>query len=1086
MLISIPVLVSEQKQPNQPSPTVFVRPLFGLKPIEQGGSMQRALNKLGQSLRENLEALGKEARHDEIARLTFSPVLTSNLLTLRLTFSSQNFDCKYLMVSFDAFGRKIVYSPNVANVWFEMQSGEDLRQRAEEVLTEYFKKLERRDGKGSQNPELFSFTGKSFVTTFDLNISLPQKFEKQEFNLFAMLGSAQELDGARELRSVGRCLESLYPDDLERAVGREKELTELRNLLQRSDRRPVVIVGKRQVGKTSLLHEYIFSIAGKRQNHRSGENLTWLISPQRLISGMSFVGQWENRLTAILKEAKKQSHLLYFDDLVGLFFAGISANADLNVAQVLKPYIERRDVRVVAEITPETWRVVQEKDRSFAELFQVLRIEETTEDKTLKILLSIRRELEHKFNCEFSLDGLPTALDLQRRYVRDAAFPGKVANFLKQISTKFRDAKITRENILQEFESKSGMNVAFLDDTAKLERKEIIRKISEGVIGQKNAIEAAADVISIAKARLNDASRPLASFLFLGTTGVGKTEAAKQIAAYLYGNGDKLLRFDMNEFISSFDVARLVGTFDQPEGLLTSAIRRQPFSVVLLDEIEKAHPDVFNLLLQVMGDGRLTDAFGRTADFSNAIIILTSNLGSREANLKLGFRETNETSAGIYRQTAEKFFKPEFFNRIDRVIPFERLSREDVEQIARIQLQKVFSREGFARRNCRLELEPSAMQKIIDEGYHPELGARALKRAIEKNLTAPVAASLAALKATVPTMIKISRIDHKFVTQVGEIKPFTDTVSVWLTHDFSNTNAELDKIDDALDRIEQETAHLKPTKEIIADDAQQARYFLVQEHFKRVERMIERADKWNEGKVQNLKTKIQKRQLVSLREAEVDFSELLGASNVSFRLRDLAFENRIFGEKREDYLQDIWRETSLLQLVTANREKPSTAKCVMTFRSADVYFGKTFVPEFCENYKKLFSQELGLKASDLSAEKVDSDYYEHFLAIEGSFALDLASAEIGSHIFVSKSGGFTPIEVHVFELETQESFEDFAKRFLQTIDKTRNNGFSVIRLYSERGLALDFRSGLITKENLTVRELRTFVLSGLEPPKELV
>ena len=1082
MLLSIPVLATEQKQPNQPNPSIFARPLFALQFTEQGVSLQRALNKLGQNLREHFEKLGSNARHDEIAQLTFSPFLSSKSLNFRLFLGTQTFDCKYLFVTFDAFGKKIVFTPNVPNLWFEIERGEDLQRRAEEVLTEHFKNLERRDGKGSQNPSALSFTSKAFVTTLDLNLHLPQKIVKEETNLFALLGGEQKLDGGQELRRVGRCLDWLYPEELERAVGRDSQAEELTGLLDAKDRRPVIIVGKNQVGKTNLLHEYVFRQVARRKNPRSGEGLVWLVSPQRLISGMSFVGQWENRLTAILKEAGLRRHLLYFDDIIGLFFAGVSANSDLNVAQVLKPFIERRDVRVVGEITLEAWRVLKEKDRSFAELFHVFRLEETTEDGTLKILLSARRELEHKFNCQFDLDSLPTALDLQRRYNREASFPGKAASFLRQIAKKFQDSKIRRENILQEFEAKSGLKVAFLDDRSKLDRAEITKKIAEGVIGQKAAVEAAADVISIAKARLNDGERPLASFLFLGATGVGKTEAAKQIAAYLYGSAEKLLRFDMNEFVSPFDVAHLVGTFEQPEGLLTSAIRREPFSVVLLDEIEKAHPDVFNLLLQVLGDARLTDAHGRTADFSNAIIILTSNLGSRETSVKLGFRETNESNASVYRQAAEKFFRPEFFNRLDRIIPFENLRREDVERIARIGLQKVFARQGFARRNCRIEIEPSALQKIVDEGYHPELGARALKRALERNLVQPVAARLAALDSASPTIIKISRINDEFVTQVEQLKPLAAEKSVWREHDFSDVQTELDKIEDVLDRIETETEHLKPRGEITINNENQMRWFLVQEYIKRIERMIERADRWNQAKVKgSRKAKNETRQLVSLKDAEINFKELLSGSNLSFRMKELAAENRIFGETAADYVQDIWRETSFLQVVFENLQKPPSAKTVMAFRCADIYFGKTVIPEMVANYHKLFGQELGLKTAYYTSD-FETDYFVTFLPIYGFFAFDLAKAESGNHVFINKRGDFTPIEIEVFELNKKPC--DLLQIYAAHLQNEREKDFNVVRIYNERPFALDFRSALMTRENLTFRELRTFVLSGLKMPEE--
>ncbi len=1076
-------MATEQNQANDSAPAVVVRPLFNLNTTEQGKSLQRAVNKLTQTLRNQFEIHGKKARHYDLTWFTFSPLLSSKILSFRLFLASKSFDCKYLFVVFDAFGKKLAFTPNVPGIWFEIGRGEDLQTRAEEVLTEHFRELERKEGKNSQNPEEFSFTGKAFVTTLSLNLQLPQIYKPEEQDLFARIGGESHIDGGHELRRVGRNLNELFPDDLERANGREKELEELAKLLDSNDKRPVIVVGKNQVGKTNLLNEYIYQKIAHGKSKNSVKNQMWLISPQRLISGMSFVGQWENRLIAILKTAKKQNHLLYFDDLPGLFFAGVSANSELNVAQVLKPYIERRDVRVVGEITPETFRVLKEKDRSFAELFHVFRLEETASGETLKIALSVRREAEHKHNCRFDLDVLPTALDLQRRYNREASFPGKAASFLKQIANKFQDKEISRDDVLREFEAKSGLKVAFLDDREKLEKPEIIEKISENLIGQKTAIEAAADVISIAKARLNDTGRPLASFLFLGATGVGKTEAAKQIAAYLYGAEEKLLRFDMNEFVSPFDVARLVGTFDQPEGLLTSAIRREPFSIVLLDEIEKADADVFNLLLQVLGEGRLTDAFGRTADFSNAIIILTSNLGTREANIKLGFRETNESNANIYRQAAEKFFRPEFFNRLDKIIPFENLRREEVGRIARLQLQKVFAREGFVRRNCRIELEPSALEKVIDEGYDAELGARALKRAIERNLIQPVANRLAAIDTNAPTIVKISRVGGKFVTNVEEIKPLAAEKSVWLTHDFSDISAELDKIEDVLNRTEDEILYLKPDGEINPKNEDQAKYFLTQEYIKRIERMIERAERFSEAKAKgkSKKSKNEMRRLVSLKESEIDFGSFLSGSNLSNKLKNLALENPDFGETVEDYVQDVWRETAFLQTVAENLKKPLSSKCVMIFRCADIYFGKETVPEFMENYRRFFAQELGLKAEVLELENPKSDYFEMFLALEGMFAFDPANAEKDNHIFVSKRGDFTPIEIDVIELKADENFPAFDGKTSKQTEKE----FSVVRIYNERKIALDFRSGLITKENLTFRELRSFVLSGLKLPKEL-
>lgn len=1069
MFVTIPVVVSainnSDLRASSPEKLHTARPLFFPHDFEQTGRLQTVLANLADSLRRRIETSGKEARHDEIARMCFAPAVAGNTVDFKLNFGAGTFACKYFVAQLSGFGKKLAFAPALPDVWFEIERGENLTERAATIFDEHFRRLERRDGRGSQNPELYNSNSKVWLTTVDFDAALPQVYEPEETNLFALLGASGKMNGAEELYKTGRQLDRLFPAELERAVLRENELAELTEYLDAPDQRPVLLVGKKSAGKTALVHEYVFRGLEKRANPHTGERNTWLLTPQRLVAGMMYVGQWEERFLAILKEAETKRHLLYFDDVLGLFLAGQSANSSLSMAQVVKPFLEKRQIRFLGETTPEALRVLQERDRGFADLFQIVRVNETNDRETLRITLAIRRELEQKHGCFFALDALPVALDLQRRYNREAAFPGKIARFLNQLAVKFNDKVIARADVLREFEQTSGMSIQFLDDKAKLDRREIIEKIQSGVVGQTTAIKAAADAISVAKARLNDVSRPLASFLFLGATGVGKTEAAKQIAEYLYGDAEKLLRFDMNEFVSAFDAARLVGTFDQPEGLLTNAIRRQPFAVILLDEIEKAHPNVFNLLLQVLGDGRLTDALGRTADFSNAIIVLTSNLGAREANAKPGFRQTEESEAATFVRAAEKFFKPEFFNRFDRVVPFERLSRADVEQIAEKQLQKVFARDGFVRRNCKLEVESAAMQLIINEGYHPQLGARALKRAIEKRLIQPIAAHLAALAPDAPVVVRVAAENEQIVANVEEIRLAEIETSVWLAKDFTDVDAELDRIADALDRIEDRIEPLKPPGEILPNDARQARYFLVRDRIESVERMIRRAERWNErdnsAEVQSSKFKVQsqKRRLVTLRDANVDLNKILGESNLSLRLKELAATNRAFGDEIADYIQDIWRETALTASLLENLDDAPGQTAVLRIETPD-RSAEPFAAKLLELYKQLFARELHLQIGVQQPLTIE---------LSGANAHALARAETGTHLFVTENQGFVPLVVRA-----------------ENNDESNN---SVVRIYDARAkdlrFALDARSGLLASDVLTARELRAFVLSGLQMPEEI-
>ena len=810
---------------------VRLRPLFFNGPREQDESIQRGMARLARELRRELTVLARTARHEELAAYSFYPTLQERIVKLTLVVAKRRFEMRNLFVTTSAFGRRFAWTPSIPEVWFEIARGETLEQRAEEVLTELFRLREQQLSANASALAPPTVAGKAWIASIEVSIDVPSVYVPPVDNIFALLGANDTSDGAAELEKVGRSLNSLYPDELGRATNREAEVNELTRLLSGSDNQPIVLTGKRLVGKSAIIHEFVRQRIDRRRSSETTLHVgprgsiadliagdVWLISPQRLISGMSYVGQWETRLLAILKEAKRKHHTLYFDDLVGLFSAGRSSASSLSVADVLKPYIERRDIRIVAETTPEALRVLQELDRSFVDLFKVIPVREPTEHENLLTLLGYRRMLEQQRRCNFHLEVLPTVIDLTRRYMSDAAFPGKAATFLQTLATKHKESDITREKTLSEFSERSGLNVRFLDERVELNHDEVVEALSREIVGQRAAVAACADAVTIAKARLNDPVRPIASFLFLGPTGVGKTQCAKSLAKYLFGV-DRLLRFDMNECASYSSVARLVGTFNAPDGLLTSVVRREPFAVVLFDEIEKAHPAFFDLLLGVMDDGRLTDARGQTVDFTNTIIILTSNLGAQEAATELGFRQTNHSDASVYRQAAEKFFKPEFFNRLTRVVPFERLRREDVREIASRLIQDVFKREGLLRRGVKLVVETEALNLLAEAGYHPKLGARALKRTLERQVTAPIAARLCATTPDQPVIIFLRASEGTIRVSVSQMTIVGDAAAPLMHVPLFNTNDLMDRIEDALMRIEGDTESLHTRGEIILGDS---------------------------------------------------------------------------------------------------------------------------------------------------------------------------------------------------------------------------------------------------------------------------
>lgn len=1090
MNITVPIYAEEQApvSADKKARRITLRPLFFDRPREQDESIQRGTARLARELRRELTFLARTARHEELAAYGFYPPLEDRVLKFDLVLGNRSFQVRHLFITTSAFGRRFAWTPSVPELWIEVARGESLQQRAEEVLTEHYKLLERRLGAEAVAPEAVSVKGKAWITSLEISLDVPSVHIPPVETMFALIGSNETVDGATELERVGRSLNSFYPDELARATNREAEVDEVTRLLSGSDKEPVVLTGKRLVGKSAIIHEFVRRRMDRRRSSETTMHVgprgsitdlagdVWLISPQRLISGMAYVGQWEARLLAILKEAKRKHHTLYFDDLVGLFSAGRTSQSSLSVADVLKPYIERRDVRVVGESTPEALRVLQELDRSFVDLFKVVPIREPTENENLLTLIGYRRVLEQQRSCNFQPEVLPTVIDLTRRYMSDAAFPGKAAMFLQTLATKHKESEIARENVLSEFSDRSGLNVRFLDDRVELKHDEVVEALGREVIGQPAAVAACADAVTIAKARLNDPARPIASFLFLGPTGVGKTQCAKSLAKYLFGV-DRLQRFDMNECASYSAVARLIGTFDAPDGVLTSAVRRDPFAVVLFDEIEKAHPAFFDLLLGVMGDGRLTDARGQTVDFTNTIIILTSNLGAQEASTELGFRQTNHSDASVYRQAAEKFFKPEFFNRLTRVVPFERLRREDVRDIANRLIQDVFKREGLLRRGVKLVVETEALNVLADAGYHPQLGARALKRTLERQVTAPIAARLCATTPDQPVIIFLRASEGTL--EVGVSQMTIAGAAPLLSVPLADTNELMDRIEDCLMRVEADSERLRPQGEIIigdrnaADATKQVQHFFVRDQARRVARMLDRADERIEGEKTSSKRRLagprkSKRQLAKLDMLTAIDDSLFG-QNLYRLLQDCASQSIAYGDHIDDYLQDLIRETALLDALSG--AVPSDEKTWLTIASLDEH-GRTGCVRLRDLYRALFEREFGCTTTLPVREVIGPHGHFESLSVDGPLANVLAARETGTHLFVSPDEGYMPLVVS-------------SHRGIDLVNKTPNGLPPVLRIYSDPGATLDIRSRLLARGPLGRAELRAFILSALAIPREL-
>ncbi|MGE3780374.1 MAG: AAA family ATPase, partial [Pirellulaceae bacterium] len=587
MLLSIPIYVDVRR--TQGVQVHHCRPLLFPGPGADDPQLGKALTKLQRRLKPYLDARGRMERHDELSLCAWSPDLETHVLKTTIPLRDRTARCKLLWVVLRSLERRVAFAPALPHLWLEVSANERLEDRVQECLTQYFRDEEKNSGPYGTpiRPENLALQGQAWVSSVAIDVQTRMPDLKQQERQLAALFDETRMDGGVELQRVGRCLDWLYPTELPEAIERTAEVDQLDRLFTLPDRRPVVVVGPRLAGKSTVISACVRRRVQRRPRPFLPRHNVWLLSPQRLISGMMYVGQWEGRLQAILREAQRRKHVLYFDDFLGLYRAGLSRDASLSVADVLKPYIIRRDVRVLAEMTSEAWQVLQERDRGLADQFHVVRVSPTGPEATLRIMLEIHRQLEAEHSVEFDLDALPALVDLFGAYVRDTSFPGKTAVFSRQLARKRSGRTITREAVQEDFHQQTGLSLVLLDDRQRLDRDEAARQLRTRIVGQHEAIQAAAEVVAVTKARLSDPARPLATWLFLGPTGVGKTQCAKALAEVLFSDESRLLRFDMNEFVTPQAVAQLIGTFDEPDGLLTAAVRRQPFSVVLLDEIEK-------------------------------------------------------------------------------------------------------------------------------------------------------------------------------------------------------------------------------------------------------------------------------------------------------------------------------------------------------------------------------------------------------------------------------------------------------------------------------------------------------------------
>lgn len=603
-------------------------------------------------------------------------------------------------------------------------------------------------------------------------------------------------------------------DKLDPVVGREKEIERLAQILGRRKKNNPVLIGEPGVGKSAIAEGLAIRIAKKNVSRVLLDKRVVSLDIGSIVAGTKYRGQFEERMKAILNELGKNPNIILFIDEMHTLVGAGGAAGSLDAANMLKPALARGEIQCIGATTLDEFRQFIEKDGALERRFQKVIVEATNFDETLIILQNIKERYQKHHNVVYTDEALKSCISLSQRYITDRCLPDKAIDIMDEAGSRVHLKNIKVSKKLQELERAVELvtaekqdavaasdfeKAAMYRDIEKLKRSELeterekwqkkqsaspaqvtaediaqtvsmstnipVSKIaqSEGnklssmgatlkekIIGQDQAVETVTRAIQRNRAGLKDPNKPIGTFLFLGPTGVGKTQLAKVLAQYMFDSPDSIIRIDMSEYMEKHAVSRLIGAPPgyvgyNEGGQLSERVRRKPYSVVLLDEIEKAHPDIFNLLLQVLDEGRLTDSNGRHIDFRNTVLILTSNIGTKELKefgKGLGFsnatkRDTAANSRIIIEKALKKAFTPEFLNRLDEQILFNSLTKDDIEKIIEIELKELYKR--VAQVGYKLKLSKKIKKFVADAGFDPQYGARPLKRAIQRYIEDPLA-----------------------------------------------------------------------------------------------------------------------------------------------------------------------------------------------------------------------------------------------------------------------------------------------------------------------------------------------------------
>ncbi|MBW5770819.1 ATP-dependent Clp protease ATP-binding subunit, partial [Listeria monocytogenes] len=591
-------------------------------------------------------------------------------------------------------------------------------------------------------------------------------------------------------------------EQLDPVIGRDKEIKRVIEILNRRNKNNPVLIGEPGVGKTAVVEGLANAIVAGDVPSKLMNKEVILLDVASLVSGTGIRGQFEERMKQLIKELQERKNTILFIDEVHTIVGAGSAEGSMDAGNILKPALARGDLQMIGATTLKEYRTI-EKDAALERRFQPVTVSEPSTKETLTILNGLKPKYEDFHEVVYSPEALTAAVELSARYIQDRHLPDKAIDLMDEVGSKYnlsiekldentvservarledeknqalqmedyeKAAKVRDEitrleenktsnsfserpviqasDIQAIIEEKTGIPVGRLQEDEQSKMKNLERNLTGKVIGQEDAVKKVAKAIRRSRVGLKSKNRPIGSFLFVGPTGVGKTELGRTLARELFGTTEAMIRLDMSEFMEKHSVSKLIGSppgyvGHEEAGQLTEKVRRNPYSIILLDEIEKAHPDVQHMFLQILEDGRLTDSQGRTVSFKDTVIIMTSNAGATDTEASVGFNTTTETKLEKGSDILAKlgaYFKPEFLNRLDSVIEFKSLEKDDLVQI--IDLMLIDLNEMLAQEGVTIDVSKEVKEHLIDLGYDPKFGARPLRRTIQEHLEDTIADSL--------------------------------------------------------------------------------------------------------------------------------------------------------------------------------------------------------------------------------------------------------------------------------------------------------------------------------------------------------